>query len=497
MRFGRWYWWVILLPGLASAEVTGFGIDPILPMGPPNAAAVSIQWLIAESAHPKLRWRDFTPQRMALQRLYEQNNYQWHWLRDGKPTAQAAQIAEVLAAAEHHGLNSLDYDGDLFPQWNQRLAAAETPMSVHELALYDTALSISVMRYGDALSRGRINPRGVNAEFDTLAKQPDPVALARAVSTAGDARAALASYESQLPSYRALKDALRIALRSTAPDAQQRIAKIQVAMERMRWLPQQIDSPFIVVNVPSYQLFAYRNSTDTKPALAMNVIVGEAENAHHTPIFHATMSHLIFRPYWNVPRSITIKELLPRLRKDPNYLARHDMEVVSNFNQKEGIALTDDALAGISSGALKIRQKPGPKNALGLVKFMFPNNNNIYLHSTPAKQLFQRSRRDFSHGCIRVQDPVALAQFVLKNHKEWTLQRIETAMAGDKQKVVNLAQHMPVFIFYSTVMADESGALRFFDDIYGYDAQLEAILANGFPYTMPERRDSARRYARL
>lgn len=256
-----------------------------------------------------------------------------------------------------------------------------------------------------------------------------------------------------------------------------RVRQIELALERLRWLPDARSGPYIVVNVPSFELYAFSGSESKEPDLVMNVIVGEAANQRNTPMFHADLRHVVFRPYWNVPRGITRKELLPQILRDPSYLARKNFEIVSNFGQKQGIPVTEESIEGLFAGRLKLRQKPGTSNALGLVKFLFPNENNVYLHSTPTAGLFARTRRDFSHGCIRVEDPVALSQFVLAEKPAWTRQRILAAMNGGASKTVTLDQPIPVYIIYSTVVADGKGQVRFFQDIYGHDNRMLEVMA--------------------
>lgn len=264
----------------------------------------------------------------------------------------------------------------------------------------------------------------------------------------------------------------------------ERVAQIQMGMERLRWLPEYIKGPYLMVNIPSFQLFGSRAGSGLgQHDVQMNVIVGEAVDGRHTPVFHADMTSVMFRPYWNVPYKISAKELLPMARRNPGYLAHSNLELVPNFSPSAPVYdPTPGNIEMLATGALKLRQKPGPKNALGLVKFTFPNNNNIYLHSTPSKGLFQRARRDFSHGCIRVQDPVGLAEFVLAEQGEWSRDRIEGAMNGGNPKTVNLRQGIAVYIFYSTVLANEQGQASFYSDIYGHDAVLQSLLAKGFPY---------------
>jgi murein L,D-transpeptidase YcbB/YkuD len=191
------------------------------------------------------------------------------------------------------------------------------------------------------------------------------------------------------------------------------------------------------------------------------------------------MQYVIFRPYWNIPSSILRAEILPALRRDPEYLRRHNMEVVSGpGDDAPSIPLTPEVLEQLDRNAFRVRQRPGPENALGLVKFVFPNDENVYLHGTPAPQLFDRTRRDFSHGCVRVQDPVALAEWVLKDRPDWTRDRILTAMHGAKSLRVDLPRPIRVVLFYVTaVVMPEDGTVQFADDIYGHDTQLARALA--------------------
>jgi murein L,D-transpeptidase YcbB/YkuD len=264
----------------------------------------------------------------------------------------------------------------------------------------------------------------------------------------------------------------------------QRVKQIQLGLERLRWLPDHlVDGRYIIVNIPSFQLYGFNDGSD-KPDLTMNVIVGEAINGRNTPVFHSDMTYVNFRPYWNVPYAITSKEYYPIVSQNPGYLGRNNMEIVANFAPNSPVyPATGANIQLLATGALKLRQKPGPKNALGLIKFAFPNNNNVYLHSTPSQGLFKRARRDFSHGCIRVEFPGQLAEFVLKGQDvEWPREKIEELMKGDKTKTVTLKTPIPVYIFYSTVLADENGRVMFFNDIYGHDLLLQDQLAKGFPY---------------
>jgi murein L,D-transpeptidase YcbB/YkuD len=254
----------------------------------------------------------------------------------------------------------------------------------------------------------------------------------------------------------------------------QRVRQIELSMERLRWLPH-LDGRFVGVNIPMFRLWAVE-ATHTSP-LAMNVIVGRALDTR-TPVFVARMRQVVFRPYWNVPRSIVRGELLPLLRRDPAYLARHDMEIVRGAGDDARVVDASPAnLLLLRDGALRLRQRPGQRNALGLVKFVFPNDSDIYLHGTPTQHLFARPRRDFSHGCIRVEDPVALAEWLLRNQPPWSRERIAAAMNGERTQFVTLAQPLPVVLYYVTALATSDGSVRFADDVYGHDARLERALA--------------------
>ena len=213
-----------------------------------------------------------------------------------------------------------------------------------------------------------------------------------------------------------------------------RVRQIELAMERMRWLPQLSDRPNIFVNVPLFRLWATDPQTGAEP-LRMNVVVGQSLD-HKTPIFVEELEYVIFRPYWVPPYGITVKEIVPHVRRDPSYFTREDLQIVAGGEDDAGgLPPTPENLAAVVAGTLHIRQKPGPKNSLGLAKFIFPNSENVYMHGTPAQQLFSRVRRDFSHGCIRLEDPARFAQWVLRDEPEWTRERIDAAMQGTSRRV--------------------------------------------------------------
>jgi murein L,D-transpeptidase YcbB/YkuD len=201
-------------------------------------------------------------------------------------------------------------------------------------------------------------------------------------------------------------------------------------------------------------------------------------------VFGDTMEYVIFRPYWNVPYSIARSEFFSRIARDPNYLANKGFAVVdSKQNVVTAGAVTPEVLEQLRSGKLFVRQNPGPKNSLGLVKFIFPNDFNVYMHDSPEQELFSRSRRDFSHGCVRLEKPADLAAFVLREVPGWDADRVRAAMKeGASNRQVNLPKPIPVLIVYGTAVVPEDGLVHFYDDIYGHDKALDQVLQKGYPY---------------
>jgi murein L,D-transpeptidase YcbB/YkuD len=263
----------------------------------------------------------------------------------------------------------------------------------------------------------------------------------------------------------------------TTPLAQ-RVRQIELTLERWRWLPP-FETPPIIVNIPQFRLYAFPTSEDRLlDGLQMPVIVGQTYPRTRTPVFVGDLRYVIFRPYWDVPRSIVEHEMLPQIRVDVGYLQRNNLELVNGQSDtSEVVAPTPAALAALAAGQLRLRQRPGEDNSLGLVKFVFPNTHDVYMHGTPVQRLFLESRRAFSHGCIRVSDPVALAGYVLRDTGGgWDATRISAAMHASTSLRVDLKAPIRVMILYGTALATEAGAVEFFDDIYGHDRKLETLL---------------------
>jgi len=233
----------------------------------------------------------------------------------------------------------------------------------------------------------------------------------------------------------------------------ERIKQMLINLERMKWMPE-APSNYLLANIPEYRLHVVENG---KQVMAMNIVVGRAAN--RSVIFSDELKFVVFSPYWNIPRNIVRNEIVPGMNHSKNYLARKNMEVT-----------------GYSGGLPVVRQKPGGANALGKVKFIFPNSYNIYFHDTPSKSLFNRQERAFSHGCIRLQQPFDLAVYLLRNQPEWTNEKIKAAMNSSKEKWVTLDKVVPVFITYFSSWVDADGLLHFADDIYGHDKRLAVQL---------------------
>ncbi len=250
-----------------------------------------------------------------------------------------------------------------------------------------------------------------------------------------------------------------------------KLEKAIVNMERLRWLPDTVkNAEFILVNIANFQLDYIRN-LDT--LLTAKVIVGK--KYHESPIFMADMSYIVFSPYWNIPYSITKSEIIPSVRKNPNYISEKNMEVITPSGKVVDSKTIDWSA---KSFPYLVRQKPGPSNSLGLVKFMFPNKHNVYIHDTNARSLFAYDDRARSHGCIRIEHPEKFAEILLENDPNWTSEKIQESMGKTEEQVVKLDRNIPVVLVYLTFWADSNGEGHFRDDIYDRDAEVLAALKN-------------------
>ncbi len=511
-----------------------------------------------------LKYPDFTEIQPQVANFYDTRDFDLAWVKNGKPTKQATALMEQFSNAAKRGLRPADYDADRWAARVSNLSSAEGA------ALFDTALTITTMRFANDLHSGRVNPAyfGYGVKGYDSKKLDLDTTLGDKLVNASDMPAALDALEPQTPEYKSLKEALahyidlasqdhveplpemansskpvaltsgypglhalqqRLALvgdLSAAPDANAapnvgelsealkkfqhrhglnetgklssdtvealnvpssaRVTQIEDTMEHWRWLSDEYLNAAILVNLPEFMLRAYEgDGSDHHEVFRMEVVDGKSDDeTHHTPFIADQMKYLVFRPFWNVPPSIAKKEIVPHIEKNAGYLSAKNYETVD----LQGHPVAAD-IARIEKGTVMVRQKSGTSNSLGLVKFMFPNPFNVYLHDTNEKALFARTRRDYSHGCVRVQDPPKLADWVLRDNPKWNEQAIADAMAnGEDNKSVSLTHPIPVVIFYGTAWS-ENGEMHFFKDMYGYDADLEKTLDAGRPY--PQKPDKA------
>jgi len=250
-----------------------------------------------------------------------------------------------------------------------------------------------------------------------------------------------------------------------------RIRQVELNMERWRWLPDDFGSRYILVNIPSFKMNVVENG---KRVMESKVVVGRLER--QTPTFTANMAYLVLSPKWYVPRSIAVKDKLPQLKRNPYALARQNIRIYNSAGQQLNPGAINWKAVGAGNFNYQLRQDAGPRNALGGIKFMFPNPYNVYLHDTPTRGLFSQNQRTFSSGCIRISNPVELAEYLLKHDPKWSRDAIRAAAVSGKQRVVNLPQQVPVYLLYWTAWVDEDGLAHFRDDIYSRDKPLVRAL---------------------
>ena len=536
----------------------------------PASTADSVATLLQDWARAGsltgLRWPRFPYYRDEVTALYSATTWAPLWTANARPNANARVVIDLLRDAQERGLRPEDYDASALHRRLGELATGQ-PASARDIAWFDLALSIGLLRHLSDVHIGRVNPKylavGINVErkkLDLARFVRDALAGGRAGTLVRDAEPKFVQYrnlKTTYARYRALaadSTLPRVTLRRTvrpgdslealaplrkrltalgdltteaaavagvdspvyggaiagavarfqerhglAPDSvlgpatvaainvapAKRVRQLELALERIRWLPALNAGPFVIVNVPSFELYAFDTlGTSGIPTFTMNVVVGRADVGRRTPIFERDMQYLVFRPYWVIPPGIMARETLPAVRRSSTYLARNDMELYRGSGDTgPAVPTTSANVARAGRGEIGIRQRPGPANSLGLAKFIFPNDHNVYMHSTPATELFSRARRDFSHGCIRLEDPVRFAVWVLRDSSAWSAERVRSAMErGPNSQRVDLAKRLPVVIYYTTAVVRPTGVPAFYEDIYGHDARLERELATGYPY---------------
>jgi murein L,D-transpeptidase YcbB/YkuD len=396
--------------------------------------------------------------------FYSRRHHAPAWAMNDQTTHADDAIA-VIRRAREHGFDPADYDEQEIVRLRTLSMSEGAPdIGSHErarmLAETDVRITAALLALGRDVAVGRTKPETLDPHWKSQRKAPD---LVGSLSAAADHGLGtwLDSIQPKHAQYVALQKAL------TDPAMAESIDKIALNLDRWRWMPDELGGRYVIVNIPSFHLEAHQGDHTVLP---MKVVVGTQENK--TPIFSDMMTTTVFSPYWNVPDSIVEGETAPAVARDPGFLQRNNIEILRVT--KKGATPVDPATVKWDDPdelkALAFRQKPGANNALGHVKFLFPNPYNVYLHDTPADALFARPGRAFSHGCVRVEQPEALAKWLLMDDLEWTDEKIAEAMEAGEEQQVKLKQEIPVHIVYFTAWADDAGVVRLYPDVYGYDA---------------------------
>jgi murein L,D-transpeptidase YcbB/YkuD len=399
------------------------------------------------------------------------------WLDQRRATAKMEALVAAVKRAGRDGLDPVLYDIAFV---DERGGTGRKRFGEEDAGEVEVRLTLAYMQFASDLADGVSDLARSNPAWHMRPRTFDPAAH---LTTAIADRRIVESLDALRPSnqeYRALRALLadyrnRASNGQSAPDTDRvslvermkQIELIELNMERWRWLPRERAAKHIVVNIPAFRLDVWERDT---VALSMRVVVGKKDTP--TPIFNDAMTHVVFSPYWNVPPTIAKGETLPSALGDPSFLRRTNMEVLD----EKGQVVDPEAIDLERAGDYKFRQRPGSGNALGLVKFMFPNEFNVYLHDTPADSLFARASRSFSHGCVRVEQPQALAEYLLKDRADWTRETITEAMHAGVERTVKLREPVPVYIGYWTVDVTPDGKATFLPDVYGLDARQGAAL---------------------
>ena len=401
------------------------------------------------------------------------------WVKPRSPSRRAAAAVHIIQQAPTHGLMASDYaEAELSKLIDELERTKRNERDLPQrLAALDVKLTSAVLALGRDVALGTSS----RAQAARGRREPPNFAAILAETIAFDPGAWLERVQPRHREYAALRRVLgqlRDELEQPEagdgvplPDAlpiEHRIRQVELNLERWRWLPDDLGARHFVVNIPSFHLYARERGNTV---LDMKVVVGKPGT--ETPVFSDEMETVVFSPYWNIPDTIAIGETAPAAIRDPSYLERNNIEVLSLSGS--GTQRVDPASIDWGNPAelerLAFRQKPGAANALGHVKFLFPNSHNVYLHDTPADSLFNKPTRAFSHGCVRVERPEELARYVLRDQTEWSQERIRRAMYSGTESHVKLKEKIPVHIVYFTVWVDDSGLAHFLPDPYKRDGK--------------------------
>jgi murein L,D-transpeptidase YcbB/YkuD len=401
-----------------------------------------------------------------LQRFYKQNGYRAVWSDGRRAGMQTADLIRSLRAADQEGLSPADYRPDELD------ALARGPLDENRAVDLEVQATCRYLTYAWHLTHGTSDPEDIDSHWHRAARDVDlHEALQNGVGE-NQIGGTLARMAPSSPQYQGLKHQLaRYRAMPRDPNVEAAIERIVLNLERWRWMPDELGARYILVNIPAYHLDVVEGG---RSVLGMKVVVGKAGSP--TPVLADSMTSIVFSPYWNIPPDIARKETLPQVLKDPGYLARNNIEVVSGGEGGGPVDPSSLDWSSVDASALRFRQRPGKGNSLGGVKFVFPNHFNVYLHDTPADKLFDRIERDFSHGCVRLERPEDLAKYVLRDQPEWTDDRIKAAMTAGSERTVALKEALPVYLTYFTAW-EENGDVQVGDDVYKYDAKQRTLNA--------------------
>ena len=381
------------------------------------------------------------------------------WIDGDKPTTRLATLIDGLKASEDHGLNPARYGTDKFEQTLALAKQNKDRLDVAKVPELDARLTYAYLKYASDLLGWSVNPKSIYEDWIAAPNKVDLKENLAKAAASDNVRPVLGELAPRHPQYEGLQAALQRERQMPTGHLDQ----IRMNLQRWRWMPRDLGERYVFVNVPAYQMQVIEGD---KPVLAMRVVVGDP--THQTPLFSGEMTTIVFSPNWNVPESIIRKEMLPRLVDDPGYLERQDIQVVGTSGEvvdTEAVDWGDESAVS----RLHFRQEPGPKNALGLVKFQFPNPFDVYMHDTPQDALFNKPRRALSHGCIRLENAVGLAQYVMRDKPEYTPEKINEEMNAGREHAVPLKEHVPVHIAYFTAWVNPDGSLTYTDDPYRLD----------------------------
>ena len=398
------------------------------------------------------------------QAFYKSRQHTPAWVDGVETTPHWKDLIQQLKYSSAHGLDPARYPVAEFESLREQSQTKwrGTQFPVERVPEMDAKMTYAYLKYAADLLGWTHSPREVHSNWLTDSKKEDLSARLADAIVNNRVRASLEDLAPSHPQYKGLQAAL--ALEQANPSGKADV--IRMNLERWRWAPRNLGDRYVLVNVPAYVLQVMEHD---QPVLSMRVIVGDPE--HQTPLFSDEMTYIVFSPYWNIPPNILREETLPRLARDPDFLRRNNIEVVGTSGVAEDVDAEsiDWSDESITKG-LRFRQRPGADNALGLVKFIFPNHFSIYLHDTPGDRLFFKEKRPLSHGCIRIEDPVAMAKYVMRDQPEWTETRIRTAMDARREQTVRLKSPIPVHIGYWTAWVEPDGkTVTYTDDPYGID----------------------------